>query len=316
MKKLFTLFLFLPLTGLFAQTVFWTENFGSGCSRGTLANGFVSTNGTWTVTNTGTNASHSNIWFVSATASGTQANQCANSCMQANVTDRTLHIGNPAFTIMTSSVGADTTSTYLTGAFCGFGVCSTTDKRVESPTINCTNRTNLSVSFLYYEGGETTIDDATLWYYNGTAWSQINGMAKTNNSACPQGVGVWTSLTVALPSDANNNPNVKIGFRWVNDDNGQGVDPSVAIDNITIAELPPTGMYDLFPNLNVYSFGTDIFIQGLSTYKVAGVFDILGKQTTFEKEGNKLSLTAPATGIYMVQLEVEGKIVTRKVMIR
>jgi len=38
-----------------------------------------------------------------------------------------------------------------------------------------------------------------------------------------------------LPASANNNPNVKIGFRWINNDDGDATDPSFAVDDIVLS---------------------------------------------------------------------------------
>ena len=76
MKKIL-LSIFL-LAGVAADAqVFWTENFGTACDQGTLAAGFASSNGTWSVTNTGTNDSYANTWYVSATEAGMGVGICA-----------------------------------------------------------------------------------------------------------------------------------------------------------------------------------------------------------------------------------------------
>ncbi|MCZ2141517.1 MAG: hypothetical protein LC096_09040, partial [Bacteroidia bacterium] len=54
--------------------------------------------------------------------------------------------------------------------------------------------------------------------------------------------GLWTSYTIQLPPSANNNPNVKIGFGWVNNDDGLGTDPSFAVDDITLSTSPAGGL--------------------------------------------------------------------------
>ncbi|MCX7697537.1 MAG: hypothetical protein N2Z72_07600, partial [Bacteroidales bacterium] len=69
MKIYFLLFCCYVLN-VFSQLVFWSEGFGTGCNQGQLANGFTSSNGTWTVTNTGTNGNYANQWYVSATENG------------------------------------------------------------------------------------------------------------------------------------------------------------------------------------------------------------------------------------------------------
>ncbi len=191
--------LFLSGAGLSAQTAFWTDNFGQGCNQGQAATAYVGPMGSWTQATTGTNDSYADGWFISATASGTGAQNCSDNCTANSVaTDRSLHIGNAAIPLV--GFGADTGSTYLTGSFCAsFGVCSVTNKRIESPTINCANRTDIGVSFLYYEGGELGGDEATLVYSadGGITWSQIDVLAKISAS-CSGTSGLWTEFSIAL----------------------------------------------------------------------------------------------------------------------
>lgn len=207
-----------------AQTVtLYTEDFGTGCDADFQVTSYNPPSGAWTVSNTGTNVATANIWYVSAAENGNAAGQCGTGCGN----DRTLHIGSDP-TIM-GDIGA----AYFEGlsGFCGLFGCGATDKRVESPTVNCGAYTNIQLSFLYLEGGNVA-DNATLWYYNGTTWSQLTDLAKTIGACSPQ--GTWTLYSTTLPASAENNPNVKIGFHWVNNDNGVASDPSIAVDDIVI----------------------------------------------------------------------------------
>ncbi len=147
------------------------------------------------------------------------------SCGVANNLNNTLHVTS----VFNPAGGA----AYDAGGLCGFLFCPETNRRSESPTINCTGKTTISVNFNYIEGGQTTLDDATLYYFDGAVWTLIDNMPKTLTGC--GGQGLWTSRTVALPVSADNNPLVKIAFRWVNNDDGAGVDPSFAVDNITLS---------------------------------------------------------------------------------
>lgn len=208
------------------QTPFWTEDFGSGCNSGQLVTAYSGPNGAWTVTNTGTNASGANVWYVSAKENGNAAGQCGSGCG----TDRTLHVGNVQILFIQPDGGA---AYYDGGIGCGgFLPCASTSRRVESPVINCSAYTSPSVTFLYLEGGNA-IDNATLWYYDGTSWSQLQDLPKTPLACSPQ--GQWTSLTVSLPASASNNPSMRIGFQWINNDDGVATDPSFAVDDIVVS---------------------------------------------------------------------------------
>ncbi|MGZ4059786.1 MAG: T9SS type B sorting domain-containing protein, partial [Bacteroidia bacterium] len=173
----------------------------------------------------GVNDPEANEWFISGAECGNAAGVCGSVC---GATDPSLHIGaNDGFVL-------DAGASYDAGGFCGVLFCVATDMRAESPTINCFGKVNITMTFNYMENGDLTTDDATLWYFDGTVWAQIDPLAKTPLGACaPQ--GKWTAFSILLPASANNNPNVKIGFRWVNNDDGVGTDPSFAVDDINLS---------------------------------------------------------------------------------
>lgn len=256
MRSLVLFISLLTCTCLPAQ-VFWTETFGndagSCASQGTLANGFNNGNGAWTVTNTGANGGGANQWFVSSTEAGMGVNQCGDGCMaNAGLTNRTLHLGNTVngycgcFVCPTGDCGAAYDACNIN--LCG-GQPINTDRRAESPVINCTGQTTITLSFNYIENGQLTQDDATLWYFDGVTWAPIDPLAKTPTTCAPQ--GRWTGFSIALPASANNNPNVRIGFRWVNNMDGNGSDPSFAVDDITLSSTssqPPVAAFTMSNN--------------------------------------------------------------------
>ena len=221
-----------------AQVVeFWSENFGSGCNTGTLANDYFSfTNGPWTITETGANADVANAWFVSASENGNAAGQCGSACGS----DPSLHVG-----ALNSFLGTDLGAAYFEGldGFCDILGCGATDKRIESGIVDCSIFINNTISFLYIEGGNA-LDNATLWYFDGASWELLSDLPKT--PLCPNGQGQWTSFSIDMPASANNNPNVRFGFRWQNNDDGEALDPSFAVDDISISgeygedATPPT----------------------------------------------------------------------------
>lgn len=221
----------------YTQTVIWTEDFGAGCSQGTVASTYSGTNGAWAITATGVNDPEANQWYVSAMENGNAAGACGTGCG----TDRSLHVGNSA--IVAFGIPADNGAAYNAGGACGTFFCVATDRRVESPTINLTGFSTITLNFNYMESlagnpGADPSDDATLWYFDGAVWAQIDPLALTSAGCDPQ--GTWTAFSIPLPASADNNPNVKIGFRWVNDDDGAGIDPTFAVDDITLT-VPVVG---------------------------------------------------------------------------
>lgn len=237
MQKNIFLVIFLTLVNFIhhAQTVFWVETFGTGCNQGQLATAIVPTptNGAWTVSNTGTNDPYAHEWYISATEAGMGAGNCGDGCLNnASLTNRTLHVGNVNIALL--GIPADQGAAYGEGG-CGFGVCTSTNKRVESPTINCTGYSNITLSFNYIQQGTAGTDYTELMYFDGVTWNSLGNLPATNNSGCTGGQGFWTNYTIILPAAANNNPNVKIGFRWQNIDDGVATDPSFAVDDIQLS---------------------------------------------------------------------------------
>lgn len=315
MKKIFTLLSLSVISGAaFAQN-FWTENFGTGCNKGQLVSSYTGTNGAWTLTTTGVNDTYADAWYVSATANGTGVNNCSTGCSNSN--NRSLHIGNADLTAF--GIPPDSGSTYLTGALCtSFSICNTTHKRAMSPIINCTNKTNISLTCVYYENAELNGDFATLFYSpdGGTTWTSVVQMPQTVSN-CTGIMGTWTSYTVALPSGANNNANVKIAFNWINDNDGVGTDPSFAIDDIVLSQAP-TGitMQETADLVQVYNSGNNIVINTTENYKLISVSDLFGRIISTELNDNNISFVNKAEGIYFVNLEVNGVQVTKKVLMQ
>jgi hypothetical protein len=225
-------------TGAYTPTL-WTETFNNGCTANCFGATYTGANGAWTETITGAEGSDPNPWYVSCAENGYTAGGCGTGCVAASSTATlaSMHIGSNA------TIFGDIGAAYFSGGFCGLLGCPATDRRIESPTINCTGMIGPAVSFTYIENGSGTVDNATLWYFDGSTWAQLADMPKT---ALCGAQGSWTAYAAALPSSANNNPNVKIGFRWVNNDDGFGTDPSFAVDNLTVG-VPEYFTAEYFP---------------------------------------------------------------------
>lgn len=223
-----------------AQWVLWAEDFENGCVQNCAATTYTGPNGAWSTMNTGTNGACANIWFVSCQENGNAVGACGTGCG----TNETLHIGNNA-----SGCTSPNSCFFCPSGDCGaaydascppalcFVCCSCqssqSDTRAVSPIINTVGQAGLTLRFKYMEGGDGAIDNALLDYYDGLVWSTLVDLPKTANAGCA-GQGLWTAYSIALPASANNNPSMRVGFRWVNDDDGAGTDPSVAIDDVEI----------------------------------------------------------------------------------
>lgn len=227
-----------------AQTIVFIETFGNTapgiCDQGTLANGFVTPNGNWTVTNIGVNDSAANEWYISATEPGLPVNSCAVPGCHSNViyTNRTLHVGN-----VSNSPNA------LTGIICPTGDCGAvydpggfqnaveTNKRVESPSFSMPGQSSNLLEFNYIEYADTPIDsdNVLVYFYDGSSWSSAIADPPRTTS-CGTGSVLWEKFSVLLPV-LPSATNVKIGFLWKNDNGGAGTNPSFAIDSIKVYNL-------------------------------------------------------------------------------
>ncbi len=243
MKNIYLLICVLCSMALKSQTLFWGETFGNGttCSanQATLANGFNSSNGLWTVNPLGVNDPFANSWYISQTEGGRNPNSCGLGCLDsAGLVNRTLHIGS-----VQGSPYSALCPIGDCGAFYDPGIKTNavrTNVRAESPIINCVGKTGISLQFDYILGGSLG-DSMNVWYFDGALWSQINPITgptppPTNTCTSTGGktTGIWTTFSYNLPASANNNGAIRLGFQWINNDDSLGTAPSVAIDNIQL----------------------------------------------------------------------------------
>lgn len=209
--------IFLGINKVQAQ-VFWTETFGSGCNSGTLADGYSTSNGVWSVdTPTTQNGVDANVWYISAAENGEGLGNCGAGCGN----QPTLHIGTSS-----SDLGA----TYSIG-----GADVTTNTKAVSPIIDCSGKCSIRMTFEYIERGDGTNDNLVVLYNDGSTWTILQDTPETPYNICPT-KGEWTQGTVSLPASADNNANIQIGFQWVNNDDNVGSNPSAAIYNIQLAK--------------------------------------------------------------------------------
>jgi gliding motility-associated-like protein len=292
-KLLLNSFLILALFSIrlsFVGQVFYTEDFTTGGTGWNL------------VVPTGANGADPNFFTVSGNEGGgiTPDLGAPGSCGAVN-SNNTLHITSVFF----PTGGA----AYDAGGLCGLLFCPLTNVRAESPVINCTGQTNISVNFNYIEGGSGTIDDASIWYFDGSTWALLDNMPKTLTGC--GGQGLWTSRTIALPASANNNPNVRIGFNWTNNDDGVGTDPSFAVDDITfstpVTTTPPIASFTASQTnlcsadcINFTSTSTSTAAGGITAYS----WSFTGGIPTASNLQNPTNICYATAGTYAVSLTV------------
>ncbi len=254
-KNLLLAIIFLFTLNFSHAQLFYTETFdgvacaGSGCDPSLVS---------WTTVVTGVEGATPNKWYLSCEEQGNAIGTCGTSCGGSGG-DQSIHVGNipgsPA------------------SAFCPTGDCGAaydaspgaeTSQRCESPTIDCSLYGTITMDLAFMLNGQGTIDDGTFWYYDGVTWSSPALIPKSTTGGC-SGQGKWTAFSTVLPASANGNPNVKIGFQWVNNGDNIGTDPSMAIDDITLtaAGLLPVASFTAAPALPCA--GTPVTFTNTST---------------------------------------------------
>jgi len=213
-RILFLSFALVAISHVKAQTVIYTENWGTGGAG-------------WTMNVvTGIEGTDPNFFLVADNEGGGIPPDLGapGSCGVANNGNNTLHVTS----VFNPAGGA----AYDTGGLCGFLFCPQANRRTESPIINCTGQSTITLNFTYIEGGQGALDDATVWYNDGTGFVLLDNPPKTLTGC--GGQGLWVTRSIALPASADNNPLVQIAFGWINNDDGAGADPSFAVDDITL----------------------------------------------------------------------------------
>ena len=226
-----------------SQVVFWSENFNNGCSSNCNAASYSGTNGACSVSDPGTNGNIPNEFFVSCAENGEPVGSCGAGCGN----DATLHVASVPCTLCFACINGDCGAAYNAGPSFG-GEDPLTIKRAESPLISTLGKSGITLEFKYIERGQGTSDNATLEYSinGGSTWLSLVNMAKTATT-CGSGQGLWTAYSIVLPATCDNISNLKIGFRWVNNSDGTGSDPSFAVDNVelsTVVSLPPVADFN------------------------------------------------------------------------
>jgi hypothetical protein len=305
MKKICSLVLVLLFAFLRsnAQTVFWQEDFGSGCNQGMQANGVAATptNNAWSVTSLTAapgNGAQSNEWFISATDAGFPPGTCGSGCVaNATLTNRTLHIG-PGIPAPYLDAEAKYTITPT----------SNTNKSVISSTIDCSNWYNMVLSFNYFTGGRGS-DYAELMCYDGSNWTTLMPLANTVWTCAPK--AMWTAQSISLPPSANGKANVRIGFRWQNN-SGTGSDSaSIAIDDLVLTGASNAGIKELkwspvsikvFPNpannvLNVEG------LDGAEEIEISGITGEVIYSEKLQSAKSSVDINALRSGIYFVRVK-------------
>lgn len=171
----------------------------------------------------GTQGQDPNYWTVSD-AEGAQPPDVCSTLPNGNAS---LHIA----AVFDPGGGAS----YDHGGLCGILFCPQADSRAESPAFSTLGVTTAAITFNFVANGDGLNDNASLEYDAGSGWTTL--AASLKSPLCGSGSGRWTAASYALPAAALNKPAVRLAFRWVNNDDAVGTDPSVAIDALKVTGL-------------------------------------------------------------------------------
>ena len=195
-----------------ATITLFSENFGTTSTGGVLPTGWLKGNFLATA---GSNVFTANAVSGSATGFGSEG--------------RFLHITNGNAANQTNENAANT-----------YTASSTSDVAAITPNINTTGRSNLTLNFDYACPGES--DAGGLYDYGvilySTSATQGTGLnvlrdAMGNIIYLANGTVAKTAASYALPAECNNQANLYIGFRWINDGSVR-TPPGLTVDNIIV----------------------------------------------------------------------------------
>jgi hypothetical protein len=96
--------------------------------------------------------------------------------------------------------------------------------------INTTGYTGLTLRFAWISNGSPSSYGLARYSIDaGVSWIDL----PTQYRGITRAAG-WQCASVALPAACENNPNFRIGFRWINSNNSGDADPPMIVANVAI----------------------------------------------------------------------------------
>ena len=241
MKHKNTVFAFVCLfvcSSIMGQTLIWSEDFQGGGANWdlTIEPGF-------------NDPDHSNIWIINDDEGGVAPPGCG----VANNGENTLHVTCQG--TICAALGASG-ALYNAGDGGAGSFDSTTDRRAAyTQAISTVGQSDLEFRFDWIGVGEANTDFAELEYSidGGTTWVAV--WSQTPGNTCAGGQGEWAEQIVTLPAATENQTDLRFAFRWVNDNNGVGSDPSFAVNDLRLFANSSAGGP---PNASFTASATDI----------------------------------------------------------
>jgi PKD repeat protein len=205
----------------FCQIVFWSEDFDHSFSNCALNSAPYN----WTVHVNGSEGALHNEWYIYYAA-----NYFGLPCvmLNADTNNGALYIG----------YGLSDCDSAQKGPIYRDGCDHITNRTAISPVIDCSGKHNITLGLDLASRNFTPGDVSSILFSHdgGTTWDTLETVIAVGRCIGSQFGAYWEHRVLALPSTADNNSNVKIGFAWKNNDDCFGNYLSFAIDNITLAD--------------------------------------------------------------------------------
>ncbi|HLV42400.1 MAG TPA: PKD domain-containing protein [Brumimicrobium sp.] len=273
----------------FNQTTIWTEDFENSLTD-------------WDLSITiGAVHPNANIWAMSDAEGGVSASNCA---VKANG-NKTLHVTCQGMSCTAVGSGA----VYYPGDNGLGGFPGDTEVRAAliSP-INTTGESQLEISFDWMGIGQANFDFAELEYSidGGASWNSI--WTQTPGALCGSGEAEWARESVNLPADAENQADLRFAFKWQNNNDGNGMHPSFAVNDLELVSNGiPGGTYANFttPNFTICENDCIDFTDASTGTNISAwdwTFD--GADTPTSTNKNPGNICYPTVGTYDVTLTI------------
>ncbi|GAB5539170.1 MAG: hypothetical protein Salg2KO_12730 [Salibacteraceae bacterium] len=228
-----TLFFTLLLSTIFfiGQAQLVSYDFGNAATCGDIDTVNTSIpNNVWRIVLDNVNSvDTTNRWFISARETGEGVGNCSDGCQNNSGSNNTLHIS-------TNTTSIDPGAVYENDSIADIYAYAPEFDAQASPG-------DLLVEFDYLHGGSGNTDNAWFVVTIGNSIAQLTNpvftwnLPKTTTASCPG--GEWEHYQVYLDASVNTQTQLNLGFHWVNNGDGIGSNPSIAIDNFEITETAP-----------------------------------------------------------------------------
>ncbi|RLD83342.1 MAG: hypothetical protein DRJ10_03685 [Bacteroidetes bacterium] len=198
-------------------------------------------------------------------------------------------------------------------AYCGDGNIM----RLSSPTFSTIGQSGVVVSFSWHKDDTWPdyLDFMTLqWSADGTTWTDGDSYQRYNART------LWTNESYTLPVEAEERENLQVAFKFTSK-----YGYNCYMDNLKI-EMPNTTLVENIEQSQLIVFPNPS--NGLFQIKMIDPFenisiqvrDINGKLVYTEQQENKsiytIDLSNQAKGVYLLEVNIEQKVITQKLIVR